>query len=466
MNQTDPKTGHILVVDDDEDVLQAARLFLKQHVAEVQTETDPATIPDLLQNESFDVVLLDMNFTEDVEKGEEGFYWLDHILRIDSSIAVVLITAYGDVEKAVRAVKEGATDFVLKPWQNEKLLATISSALRLSESRREISDLRSRQKEIYANIDQNYSDIIGKSPAMMKVFETIEKVAGTEANVLITGENGTGKEVVARAVHRRSKRSDGVFVNVDLGAIQESLFESELFGHTKGAFTDAKEDRPGRFEVASGGTLFLDEIGNIPLSLQAKLLSVIQNRQVTRVGFNKSRDVDIRLISATNMPIEHMVEERKFRQDLLYRINTISLELPPLRERKEDIPLLADHFLENYRKKYNRKIKSISEPALNKLKSYSWPGNVRELQHAVERAVIMSEHNVLQSEDFLLMKQSKSDGDGGGDRLSFGNLNLDNVEKTVIRKALKESSSNITKAAEKLELSRASLYRRMEKYGL
>jgi len=469
MNQTDQKTGHILVVDDDEDVLQAARLFLKQHVAEVQIETDPTAIPDLLRNETFDVILLDMNFTEDVEKGEEGFYWLDRILRIDSSIAVVLITAYGDVEKAVRAVKEGATDFVLKPWQNEKLLATISSALQLSESRREISNLRSRQKEIYANIDQHYSDIIGKSPAMIKVFETIEKVAGTEANVLITGENGTGKELVARAVHRRSNRSDEVFVNVDLGAIQESLFESELFGHTKGAFTDAKEDRPGRFEVASGGTLFLDEIGNIPLSLQAKLLSVIQNRQVTRVGSNKPRDVDIRLICATNMPIENMVEEQKFRQDLLYRINTISIELPPLRDRTEDIPLLADHFLANYRKKYNREIKSISEPALNKLKSYGWPGNVRELQHAVERAVIMSEHDVLQGEDFLLMKQNRSAQDSSDyrdNRLEFENLNLDNVEKTVIRKALKETSGNITKASEKLGLSRASLYRRMEKYGL
>lgn len=458
---TDSKTGRILVVDDDNDVLQAANLFLKQHVNQVDTEKNPQSIPNLIKNNSYDVVLLDMNFTEDVSSGKEGFKWLQKIHEIDPSLAVVLITAYGDVEKAVKAVKMGATDFVLKPWQNEKLLATVNSALNLTQSRRQVDVLKSQQKQLSAEIDQHYQDIIGHSAAMNKVFQTIEKVAKTDANVLITGENGTGKELVARALHRRSNRSENVFISVDMGAIPENLFESELFGHVKGAFTDAKESRAGRFEVASGGTLFLDEIGNLPLQLQPKLLSAIETRKVMRIGSNKPINIDIRLICATNEPIQEMVQNQEFRQDLLYRINTIEIQLPPLRERAEDIPLLADHFLEEYTDKYEKKIQTLSDPALNKLKSYSWPGNVRELQHAVERAVIMTDHKILQPEDFLLTSMSNDEPS-----MVFDDYNLEEVEKTVIRKALDKHDGNISKSADELGLSRASLYRRMEKYDL
>lgn len=458
---TNKKTGRVLVVDDDPDVLQAAKLFLKQHVAKVDTERNPSSIPNLLKNYDYDLVLLDMNFTEDVSSGKEGFHWLKTILEIDPSLAVVLITAYGDVEKAVKAVKLGATDFVLKPWQNEKLLATVNSALNLTESRREVETLKTRQKQLSADIDQHYQDIIGKSAPMNKVFETIEKVAKTDANILITGENGTGKELVARALHRRSNRSEEVFISVDLGAIPENLFESELFGHTRGAFTDAKEARAGRFEVASSGTLFLDEIGNLPLQLQPKLLSAIETRKVTRVGSNKPIEVDIRLICATNEPIQEMVHNNEFRQDLLYRINTIEIHLPALRERTVDIPLLANHFLEQYSRKYDKDIHKISEPAVNKLQTYTWPGNVRELQHAVERAVIMTDHSVLQPEDFLLTSLH-----GDESTMVFHDYNLEEVEKTVIRKALDKHEGNISKSADELGLTRASLYRRMEKYDL
>ncbi|NGP87328.1 sigma-54-dependent transcriptional regulator [Fodinibius halophilus] len=460
--ETEKKSGQLLVVDDDEDVLQAAQLFLKQHVSNVDTEKNPHAIPNLIKNNHYDVVLLDMNFTEDVSSGQEGFKWLKKILQIDPSLAVVLITAYGDVEKAVKAIKRGASDFVLKPWKNEKLLATINAALNLTKSRRKVETLETQKKQLSADIDQHYQDIVGQSAVMQNVFETIEKVAKTDANVLITGENGTGKELVARALHRRSNRSEEVFINVDMGAISKNLFESELFGHQKGAFTDARESRAGRFEIASGGTLFLDEIGNLPLPLQPKLLSAIESRTVTRVGGNIPKEIDIRLICATNEPILELVQQQKFREDLLYRINTIQIQLPPLRDRTEDIPLLANHFLEKYAHKYEKEIHALSEPTLNKLGSYRWPGNVRELQHAVERAVIMTEHNILQPEDFLLTSQM----DNGDHTLAFSNYNLEQVEKTVIQKALDKNGRNISKSADELGLSRASLYRRMEKYGL
>lgn len=458
---TKNKSGHILVVDDDNDVLQAAKLFLKQHVARVDTEKNPESIPNLIKNYEYDVVLLDMNFTEDVSSGKEGFKWLKKIHELDSSLAVVLITAYGDVEKAVKAVKMGATDFVLKPWQNEKLLATINSALNLTQSRRQVDRLKTQQKQLSADLDQHYQNIIGQSPAMNKVFQTIEKVAKTDANVLITGENGTGKELVARALHRRSNRNEEVFISVDMGALPDNLFESELFGHTKGAFTGADAHRAGRFEIASGGTLFLDEIGNIPLQLQPKLLSVLETRKVTRVGSNKPTDIDIRLICATNELIQELVQKQQFRQDLLYRINTIEIHLPPLRNRTEDIPLLADHFLKEYSEKYNIDVQTISEPAITKLKKYKWPGNVRELEHSVERAVIMTDHHVLQPEDFLLTSLGDQEPE-----VVFDDYNLEEVEKTVIRKALDKHEGNISKTAEELGLTRASLYRRMEKYDL
>ncbi|MBN1291823.1 MAG: sigma-54-dependent Fis family transcriptional regulator [Candidatus Latescibacteria bacterium] len=455
------KIGKVLVVDDDKDVLLAARLLLKKHAELVHTETNPEVIPSLLKNENYDIILLDMNFTADASSGQEGFFWLSKIFEIDSSAVVVVITAYGDVEMAVRAIKEGATDFVLKPWQNEKLLATLSAVMKLRTSRTEVNSLRLRQKQLSADLDQQFGNFIGVSSPMQKVFTTIQKVSQTDANVLILGENGTGKELVARELHRQSLRTNEVFISVDMGAISETLFESELFGHVKGAFTDAREDRAGRFEVASGGTLFLDEICNLPLPLQAKILTAIENHEVTRVGSNKPCKVNVRLICATNLNIHAMVEEQKFRQDLLYRINTVEIHLPPLRERDNDIPLLIDHFLSIYSKKYNKPHKRVSSASMEKLKKYQWPGNVRELQHAIERAIIMSDSKVLQPSDFLFPgKESKENG------LVVDDYNIEGTEKILIRKALMKHSGNVSKAAHELGISRASLYRRLEKYGL
>jgi DNA-binding NtrC family response regulator len=456
-----PKIGKILVVDDNEDLLLAARLFLKQHFLLVHTEQDPEKIPALLKNETYDVILLDMNFTVDATSGTEGFMWLERILMMDPSAVVILITAYGDVETAVRAVKGGATDFVLKPWQNEKLLATINSALNLRLSRLEVDRLRSRQKQLNADIDQKFHDMIGASPPMQEVFATIEKVAATDANVLILGENGTGKELVARALHRQSPRAREVFINVDMGAVVETLFESELFGYVKGAFTDAREDRAGRFELASGGTLFLDEIGNLPLAMQAKLLSVLESRMVTRVGSHAAREIDIRLICATNTPIYDMVARGDFRQDLLYRVNTVEIQLPPLRERPGDIALLAAHFLGVYTRKYKKPVTGIGPAAMKKLERYHWPGNIRELRHTLERAIILSEAYVLQPVDFLFPETGRE-----AEGIVFESYHLEEVEKTVVRKALKKHDGNISHAARELGITRTSLYRRMEKYGL
>ena len=444
------KSGKILVVDDNEDVLLAARLLLREYVAVVHTEKDPNNIPAHLANETYDVILLDMNFTKDVSSGQEGFDWLARILEIDSSSVVVMMTAYGDVDTAVRAIKEGATDFVLKPWQNEKLWATVSAAMNLRKSRWEADDLRQRQKQLSDDMDRHFHDFIGVCPAMQKVFAVIEKVADTDANVLILGENGTGKELVAREIHRQSHRAGEVFISVDLGAITETLFESELFGHVRGAFTDAREDRPGRFEIANRGTLFLDEIGNIPTPLQNKLLAVLEQRQVTRLGSNTPRSIDIRLISATNQPIHQKVADNEFRQDLLYRINTVEMHLPPLRDRQEDIPLLADHFLARLRRKYNKPVDRLGTAARKLLERYDWPGNVRELQHALERAVIMSNSSTLKADDFVLSSLGSS-----SNKLSLDNYNLEHVEKMVILKAIKKHRGNVSHAAKELGLTRA-----------
>ncbi len=453
--------GKILIVDDDEDVLQAARLYLKQHVAEVHTESSPETIPGLLANNRYDLILLDMNFTRDVSSGQEGFFWLERILKIDPSAVVILITAFGDVELAVRAIKEGATDFVLKPWQNEKLLATISAGINLGRSRTQLASLKSREKQLSADLDHYFHDFIGVSDNIREVFDTVEKVAKTDANILILGESGTGKELVAREIHRQSGRAGEVFMAVDMGALTETLFESELFGHKKGAFTDAREDRAGRFEMATGGSLFLDEIANLPMPLQAKLLSALETRTVTRIGSNTPIPIDVRLISATNMNVHQMVAEDRFRQDLLYRINTVEIKLPPLRERAGDIPLLVDHFLILFSRKYNRDRMRVSPSAMARLEKYDWPGNVRELQHVVERAVIMSDSDNLAPVDFLLAAPvSKKEG------LVFDDYNLNDVEKTVIRKALSKHQGNVSHAARELGLTRTSLYRRMQKHGL
>lgn len=439
----------ILIVDDDVDVLSAAKLLLKRSFEKVEIEKNPEKIPFLLNNYTFDLILLDMNFMRDVNTGKEGFEWLDKILDLNPKQKVILFTAYGDVEMAVRAIKSGATDFVLKPWENDKLLATILTALGKEDD-----------PEEEAIADNWKSDIIGNSEAMQKVFDTIERVAQTDANILILGENGTGKDLIAKAVHRLSNRSDKPYVQADLGAVSETLFESELFGHKKGAFTDAKEDRIGRFEEANGGTIFLDEIGNIPMTLQSKLLTVIQNRTVTQVGSNKQKTIDVRLISATNEPIYDRVQERSFRQDLLFRINTIEIHLPPLRDRQNDIVLIAEHFLNVYKKKYNRKITGVSAALAKKLMHYPWPGNVRELQHAIERAVIMTQNTSLMPEDFFI-------GNNQQQSTTFEEtFQLEEMEKQLVIKTMKKFSGNITEAAKEMGISRQALYRRIEKYGL
>lgn len=451
--------GKILMVDDDEDVLLAAKMLLKKYGYHVIIEKNPNKIPFLLNNDSYDVILLDMNFSKDTTSGKEGFEWLGIIKEKDPSAVVIMITAFGDVEMAVRALKDGATDFILKPWQNEKLIATISTAIKLKKSYNEVDKLKKAKQMLEEQISQPFKDIIGQSQPIKDVFNLIDKVAKTDANILILGENGTGKELVARAIHQKSLRKDNSFVSVDMGAITETLFESELFGHKKGAFTDAREDRPGRFELANGGTLFLDEIGNLSMSLQSKLLTALQSRQVTRVGSNTAMDVDIRLICATNMPLLQMVKEGRFRQDLLYRINTVEMQIPALYERVEDIPMLAIHFLNYYSKKYRKEILSMTPEAITKLKKYPWPGNVRELQHALERAVIMADSNVLQESDFLFSRK-------GSDAAEADTLKLNEVERAAVVKAIQLHNGNISKAAEELGLTRASLYRRMEKYGV
>ena len=453
--------GKILIIDDDEDVLLAAKLLLKKHAHTVIIEKNPKKIPFLLNNDTYDIILLDMNFSEDTASGKEGFYWLSQILEFDPKAVVILITAFGDVEMAVKALKEGATDFVLKPWQNEKLLATISSALKLKNSYREVESLNQTKNVLVKELNEPFKDILGKSDAMKSIFSIIDKVASTDANILLLGENGTGKELVARAIHQKSLRKDNVFIGVDMGSITESLFESELFGHKKGAFTDAKDDRPGRFEISNNGTLFLDEIGNISMALQSKLLTVLQKREVTRIGTNKAIPIDIRLICATNMPLYEMVEENKFRQDLLYRINTVELKLPPLRERFDDIPVLSDHFMKLYSKKYRKEEKRLGDSALRRLQKYHWPGNIRELQHAVERVIIMSENSTLQAEDFFFLTDKVET-----QRQHSDTFNLDDMEKSVIQKAINKHGGNISKAAKELGLTRASLYRRLEKHGL
>ncbi len=452
----------ILIVDDDQDVLLAARLFLKQHFNIVHTEKNPENIPILLQNESYDVILLDMNFSRDATSGKEGFRWLSKILDIDPLAVVIFITGYGDIELAVQGIKEGATNFILKPWDNTKLLATITANLKIRESKQELNDLRAKHKTLIASQNQGYGTLIGQAPSMQKVLTHVEKVAKTEANVLILGENGTGKELIARAIHKASNRKDEIFVSVDLGAITETLFESELFGFKKGAFTDAKEDRAGRFEAANKGTIFLDEIGNLSFGLQSKLLGALQNRTVVRLGTNKEIPINVRLICATNMPLYQMVSDSKFRQDLLYRINTVEILLPSLRERLEDIPLLVDHFLQIYSKKYKVPPKRLGPVTLKRLEKHTWPGNIRELQHSVERAVIMSESNVLQPQDFFLSQIE--DNEIG--KLTTSSTNLEDTEKMLIRKVIDKHGGNISKAAKELGLTRASLYRRIEKYGL
>ncbi len=455
----------ILIVDDDDDILVAAKLLLKRHFGEVVATNSPEQIPQLLSEGAFDVVVLDMNYSPGERSGREGLKWLERILAIDPEAVVVLITAYSAVDTAVEAMKLGAIDFVSKPWQNERLIATIGAAARLRQSRLEAITLKRRNRELVAQTMGASDAILGTSPAMRAVFEVIEKAAPTEANVLITGENGTGKELVARAIHRQSDRASSVFMSIDLGAVTESLAPSELFGHKQGAFTGATEDRIGRFAAAQGGTLFLDEIGNIPRAFQAKLLTALERREIVPVGSNTAIPIDVRIISATNLPRRELEDESIFRQDLLYRLNTVEVALPPLRDRPGDIGILARHFLEVYARKYARRVPEISERALLAIEEYAWPGNVRALQHAIERAVILSEGDVLTPRDFSLPPSSLGVA-SEADAASVEATTLAEIERTAISESLRRHTGNVSHAAKELGITRTSLYRRMEKHGL
>lgn len=451
--------GKILIVDDNEDVLFALNLLLEPYMEKIKVTTQPNRIKHFMETFHPDVILLDMNFCRDAISGNEGFEYLEQILQTDPKAVVVFMTAYADTEKAVRAIKAGATDFISKPWEKEKLIATLSSAIKLSRSRKEVNRL---QEQILAlKNDSSIPDFIGESLSICKLKDTIYKLSDTDANILILGENGTGKDLVARIIKHLSPRSNEAFVTIDLGSIPEQLFESELFGYEKGAFTDAKKSKPGRMEMASGGTLFLDEIGNLSMQMQSKLLTAIEKRYITRLGGVEHTNIDVRLISATNSNLHDMIENGTFRQDLLYRINTIELHIPPLRERGNDIIQLAEHFLKIYNKKYKKEITGINREAKNKLLKYQWPGNVRELQHVIERAVIMSENSLIRSEDFMFSKPDK-------DRkiIQEEELNLETLEKNAIEKAIKLSKGNYTMAAEMLGISRFSLYRKIDKLKL
>jgi DNA-binding NtrC family response regulator len=453
------KDSRILVIDDNKSILSAIDLLLKGLCAQVVTLPGPQNLMETLRKFSFDVILLDMNFSAGINTGNEGIYWLQQILAIDPRVSVVMITAYGDVELAVKAVRLGAVDFILKPWDNEKLITTIQSAYLVSRSKKEVDKLKLKEKSLIAELNRNENHVIGSSEAITSVLKTVAKVAKTSANVLITGENGTGKEVIAREIHRLSERAEQVMVTVDMGAIAESLFESELFGHKKGAFTDAQSDRTGKIETASGGTLFLDEIGNLSLPLQAKLLSVLQNRTITRVGDNKPIPVDVRLICATNCNLNQLVAEGRFREDLLYRINTIQVEIPPLRDRQKDVAELSEYFMKRYSRKYGREGIVFSKDTIEKLMKYHWPGNVRELQHAIEKAVILSDHDKLLPSDFNFKSDTSPDG---------GNINgtLEDMELTLIKNAIEQCDGNMSAVALRLGITRQTLYNKIKKYGI
>lgn len=447
----DLKNATLLIVDDDTDVLTAVRLLMKSRVKEIVTEKNPENIRNIILKKTFDVILLDMNFNSSMNTGNEGLYWLNQIRSWGSKAGIIMITAYGDINLAVRSLKEGANDFMLKPWHNDKLTEAIQDLLK-----------RNSGKELTQKATSYNNEIIGDSVGMRDVFKTIEKISPTDANILLLGENGTGKDLLAKAIHEKSLRSQQAFVKVDVGALTETLFESELFGYKKGAFTDAREDREGRFEAADKGTLFLDEIGNISLQQQSKLLSVLQNRQVTKLGSNQASNVDIRLICATNLPLSELANEARFRKDLIYRINTISITAPPLRTRGDDAVLLAKHFIAQYGKKYFKTALYLDDKSIAKLMSYPFPGNVRELQYTIERAVIMCEGNLISSSDLLFspienVNQNNSPTD---------DLKLSSLEKNTILHVIEKNKGNISKAAKELGITRTALYRRLSKYDI
>lgn len=449
--------GNLLLIDDDRAVLESLELMLRSGSTAIHSLWDPNRLNTLMEHYIFDAVLLDMNFTSGRNTGNEGLFWLKEILKRDPELSVIMITAYGDVDLAVKAIKLGAFDFIQKPWKGEKLITSLNAACRLTSSRRKVKHLETSKELLQENTERNYPSMIGQSPRISEVHRIITKIAVTDTSVFIQGENGTGKELIAWEIHRQSRRKDQLFVPVDLGSLTSTLFESELFGHKKGAFTDAKNDRAGRFEAANGGTLFLDEIGNTPLHLQSKLLSVLQNREVIPVGAHKAIPVNVRVISATNQDLEQMINKGLFREDLFYRINTIRIESPPLRERGEDISILAEHFLERFSKKYGKQNLRLSNMALEKLYQHAWPGNIRELLHIIENVVIMTERNIIQAEDISLSLPY-----AGEER----SLNLEQVEKNTIRKALSKYKGNYTSIAAELGISRTTLYHKIRKYGL
>jgi DNA-binding NtrC family response regulator len=453
------QSGKILIVDDNKGVLSALELLLQDVYKTVTTLQNPNGISSVTDLKSYDVILLDMNFSSRINTGNEGFYWLRKLKEIVPDASIIMMTAFGDVELAVNTLKEGAIDFVLKPWDNEKILATIHAAFQLGKSKKEVSLLKQSEKKLKHLINETEQQIIGTSSAINAVLKITEKVAKTSANVLITGENGTGKELIARAIHNQSAQHQEILVNVDVSAIPESLFESELFGHVKGAFTDAKNDRAGKFEVAHNGTLFLDEIGNLPLQLQSKLLKVIQQKEIVRIGSNKVIPVNVRLVCATNCDLNKMVDEGLFREDLLYRINTIHIEVPALRERGNDIIELAEFFLNKYANKYDKKGLKLSSAIKKKLLKYTWPGNIRELQHTMERCVILSENNLLTVNDFMFnQRQTKA--------LNTADITIDEMEKNMIITALKKHDGNYSTAAEQLGITRQTLYNKTKRYKI
>jgi len=471
------KEGRILIVDDDEDILIAGKLLLKREFTSVSTCNVPEHIPDFLNGQNFDAILLDMNFGPGESSGAQGFYWLKKILSIKPDSVIIMITAHGGVDVAVEAMKLGATDFIAKPWQNEKVIATLSTAVLLGKSRSEAQELRAEnQVLVQASNQSNTQEMIGLSTEMQHVQSIISRCAPTDANVLILGENGTGKELVARAIHQQSLRTNRIFMSVDLGAIAESLFESEIFGHKKGAFTGAQQDRVGLLKAADGGTLFLDEIGNLPLHLQAKLLTVLEQRKVTPLGANEAISFDVRIISATNVAKQGLKNEERFRQDLLFRLNTVEINLPSLKKRIDDIAPITLHYINFYSKKYHKPIKKIDDDALLALKAYSWPGNIRELRHAIERAIILSQTPQLNKYDFQLeatLPTTSLTEDIITNAPIIENqpaieneLNLEIIEKQTISTALKKHCYNISHTAKALGLTRAALYRRMEKHGI
>lgn len=450
------KNANILVIDDDLDVLTAVKLLLKTEVKEVVTEKNPENIKHQLAAKKFDIVLLDMNFNSSINTGNEGIFWLKKIKAIDENMAVIMITAYGDIDLAVRSLKEGASDFMVKPWHNEKLVTTIRDILLKKNAGTTAASLKVANDSVIGTL------LLGNSEVMAEIFYKIEKIGPTDANVLILGENGTGKELVAQAIWQKSLRAKNAFVKVDVGALTESLFESELFGHKKGAFTDAREDRMGRFEAASNGTLFLDEIGNISLQQQAKLLTVLQSRNIQRLGTNEITPIDIRLICATNLPLTELASENKFRKDLVYRINTVEITIPPLRKRRDDILLLAQHYAKIYADKYRKPVPAFDAACQDKLVQYSYPGNVRELQYSIERAMIMAEEELLHAGDIIFspLESTAILNEAAGD------FKLSNMEKNTILKVIEKHNGNISKAAKELGITRTALYRRLSKYEI